>query len=108
MELTKSDKKAARQIIETGLQNEFKLGLLNAGSIVNEWEKAGGDNKAYYHKLYLAVKDFDKHIARRYDAMKGSDYLFIIAAQLNDRVISEDDITELSEDAKKAVAIIRK
>ena len=108
MELTKAEKKAARQIIETGLLNEFKSGLLNAGSIVKEWERTGGANKEYYHKLYLAITDFDKHIARRYDGMKGSDYLFIIAAQLNDRVISEDDITGLSADARKAIAIIRK
>lgn len=108
MELTKAEKKAARQIIEIGLQNEFKLELLNAGSIVNEWENVGGENKAYYHKFYLAITDFDKHIARRYDGMKGSDYLFIIADQLNDRVISEDDITGLSADARKAIAIIRK
>ena len=108
MELTKADKRAAREIIATGLQNEFKQGLLNAGSIVKEWERTGGDNKAYYHKLYTAVKDFDKHIAHRYDAMRGSDYLFIIAAQLNEGVVSEDDLTELSEDARKAIAIIRK
>ncbi len=108
MELTKADKKAARKIIETGLQTELKQRLLIGGSIVKEWERTDGDNKTYYHKLYLAVTDFDKHIARRYDGMTGSKYLFIIAAQLNDGIISEDEITELSENAKNAIAIIRK
>lgn len=107
MELTKADKKAAREIIETGLQNEFKQGLLEAAAIIQEWEKKSGDNREYYHQLFSKIYDFDKHIARRYDYMSGSRYLLIIAAQLNDGVISEADILKLPEEARQAIERIR-
>jgi len=40
--------------------------------------------------------DFDKHISRRYDRISGSNYLFIIAGQLLDGVITENDLSNLS------------
>lgn len=53
MELTKAGKKVAREIIEIGLQNEFKKGLQAAASIIHEWENTNGDNREYYHSLFL-------------------------------------------------------
>ncbi len=108
MELTKADKKAAREIIENGLQIELKQGLMKAASIIRDWEIKGGDNREYYHKLYAMITKSDEHIARRYDGMTSSKYLFIIAGQLNDGVISNDDLTSLSEDVQQAIEFIRR
>ena len=106
MELSKANKKAARQIIEIGLQNEFKNGLSIAAAVIKEWESKAGDNQTYYHSLYSKIKDFDKHIARRYDGMRGSDYLFIIAAQLREGHITENDLAPLSEEVRQQVQFI--
>lgn len=38
--------------------------------------------------------------------MKGSTYLFIIAAQLSDGIISENDLDEFSEEAIQAIKLI--
>jgi hypothetical protein len=108
MELSKANKKAARQIIEIGLQNEFRNGLTIAAAVIKEWESKGGDNKEYYYSLYSKIKDFDKHIARRYDAMKSSDYLFIMAAQLREGFITESDLAHLSEDVRQQIQLIIK
>ena len=107
MELTKADKKAAREIIEIGLQKEFKAGLSDAASIIHEWENTSGDNRKYYHELYSKIANFDKHIARRYDGMTGSKYLFIIAAQVNEGFINENDLQILSEEVRAAIERIR-
>lgn len=103
MELSKKEKKTAREIIEAGLQKEFAKGLFDADTILTAWKNKAVDNREAYHSLYKHIAGFDKHIARRYDNMKGSTYLFIIAAQLSDGIISENDLDGFSEEARLAV-----
>jgi hypothetical protein len=103
MELSKKDKKTAREIIEAGLQKEFVKGLFDADSILTEWKNKAIDNREAYHSLYKQITGFDKHIARRYDDIRGSTYLFIIAAQLRDGIISENDLNEFSEEVRQAI-----
>jgi hypothetical protein len=43
----------------------------------------------------------DKHIAKRYDYMKGSKYLMIIIGQLIENVITEEDLGEFPQDIKE-------
>jgi len=106
MELSKTDKKIARQIIEKGLQNEFAKSLFDADSILDLWKCKSINNRDAYHKLYKHIADFDKHIAGLYDRMTGSKYIFIIATQLYNGIISEEDMKELSEDAKQSIMLI--
>ncbi len=103
MELSKKDKKTAREIIEAGLQKEFAKGLFDADTILTEWKNKAIDNREAYYSLYKQIASFDKHIARRYDDMKGSTYLFIIAAQLSEGIISESDLNEFSPEVKQAI-----
>jgi len=106
MELSKQEKKVAREIIETGLQKEFAKGLFDADTILNQWKNKSTDNRDAYHLLFKKITDFDKHIARRYDGMTGSKYLFVIAAQFQDGIISESDLEKCSERVKQAVKLI--
>ena len=106
MELSKQEKKVAREIIETGLQKEFAKGLFDADTILNQWKNKSTDNRDAYHLLFKKITDFDKHIARRYDGMTGSKYLFVIAAQFRDGIISESDLEKCSERVKQAVKLI--
>jgi hypothetical protein len=103
MELSKKDRKTAREIIEAGLQKEYAKGLFKSDSILTGWKNKTIGNSEAYHALYKQIAGFDKHIARRYDNMKGSTYLFIIAAQLNDGIISEDDLNGFPEEVKQAI-----
>ena len=102
-DLSKADRRAAREIIEKGLQQEFTSGLNQFLAILTNWKENKTDNRETYHTLYQSVRDYDKHITRRYDNMKGSAYLFIIAGQLVDEAISTDDINTLSDDSKQVV-----
>ncbi len=106
MELSKQEKKVAREIIETGLQKEFAKGLFDADTILHQWKNKSTDNRDAYHLLFKKITDFDKHIARRYDGMTGSKYLFVIAAQFQDGFISESDLKKRSERVKQAVKLI--
>lgn len=104
--LSKRDKKIAREIIEKGLQIEFAKSLYDADTVLQAWKNKETDNRTAYHALYKTVKDNDKHIARRYDGMRGSDYIDTIAAQLIDGIISIDDLKEFSEETQKEIMLI--
>lgn len=102
-ELTKKEKKIARDIIEKGVQAEFKAGLENASKVIEEWKNKKLDNREAYHKLFKTVKDQDKLIAKRYDGMTGSRYLVTVAVILYEGQITEEDIKDFSEETKAVI-----
>ena len=106
MELSKADKKTAREIIEKGLQQEFAKCLFDADTILDDWKNQVSVNRDAYHKLYKQIVNFDKHLAQRYDRITGTNYLFIIAGQLNDGVITENDLNGFSNEAMAAIKMI--
>jgi hypothetical protein len=106
MELSKRDKKEIRKIIESGLQREFTNGLTEADNILTAWKVNSKSNRDVYHQLYNHIVDFDNHISSRYDKISGSNYLFIIAGQLLDGVITENDLSNLSRDVQQAIKMI--
>ncbi|MGB8492728.1 MAG: hypothetical protein WCE64_16865 [Bacteroidales bacterium] len=106
MELSKKDKQEARKIIESGLQREFTNGLTKADNILNAWKANSKSSHDAYHQLFRHIVVFDKHIARRYDRMSGSNYMLIIAGQLLDGVITENDLGNLSEDVQQSIKMI--
>jgi len=103
MELSKSEKKLAREIIEKGLQKEFAKGLLEADSVLTDWKTKGKNNRDAYHQLYKKITDFDKHIAFRYDGMTGSRYIEILLAQLKEGLIEKEDLENFSEQVKQTI-----
>lgn len=102
-ELSKKDKRIIRDLIEKGLQKEYRQGLQQFEAILQKWKNEQLDNRDTYHQLYKSVRTFDKHIAHRYDRMTGSLYLMILAAQIADELISEEDLTELSPGTQEAI-----
>lgn len=98
-ELSKPDRRAAREIIEKGLQQEFAEGLNQSYRILEDWKAGNKSNRDAYQELYGQIRDFDKHIAERYDNMKGSTYLFIIASQIIDGATEETELQKLSPEA---------
>lgn len=78
--LSKKDKRIARELIEKGLQAEFRHGLLEMDPIIQQWKNKQSENREAYHNLYKALTDFDKHIAIRYDRITGSRYVYTSCA----------------------------
>lgn len=102
-ELSKKEKKIAREIIEKGLQAEYKVGIMQLQEIIGQWNPDLPDHRETYHKLYKTLTDFDKHIAFRYDHISGSKYLTIIATQLADKIISINDLNEFSDETREII-----
>jgi len=93
MELSKTDNRIAKIIIDRGLQKDFEQGLHGTDSILENWKVNGAAHKETYHVLYAYLKQFDKHIAQWYDGMKNADFLLIMAWQCRDGLITDEDLT---------------
>jgi hypothetical protein len=102
-ELSKPQKKIARSIIEKGLMKDYAKGLKEVEAILNRWSQDKIDSREAYMEVYKQVKSYDRFIGRRYNNMKGSTYLSIIAQQLADELITMEDLEKLDE---KFVAVI--
>jgi len=94
MELSKKDNRAARDIIEKGVQREFANGLNEANAVIQKWKNNHLGNREAYHLLFKKITDFDKHIARRYDGMSGSRYFITIENLFAEEIITEEDIKD--------------
>lgn len=96
MELTKSQKKTARILINQALEiecNGFMKGVKEALQ-----QDTTESSHARYLKLYKMVDEFDEHIAARYDRLSGAHYLDAVAGLFFDDVLSETDIEQLGDE----------
>ena len=92
IELSKTQKKIARQLIDIGLQRECKSFTAKIEKFTNSEEWKTGDPKKLYHELYDKVISFDKRIAKRYDNLGGSRYFITVYSLFYDGVLTADDI----------------
>lgn len=105
LQLSKKDKRELRKLIDVGLIREFETGLKKSYKILEEWKNKEKETKDSYYDLFQHIKEFDKHIARRYDALKPSYYLLTVANLVKNKILSEDELIELSPET---IAIIKK
>jgi hypothetical protein len=89
--------------MDRSIEKEFETGLKEAESTI----KACKDNKLAsrlaFHRLRDNINDFRKHLERRYDDLRGSGYLRVVAEILNYEYIMEEDIKELSDETKDEI-----
>jgi len=103
-DLTKADKKYARQMINKGLKKEYSMGLDKTENAIDTWE-GKIDNKPTYHKLYSSIEKHDARISQIYDRMSGSRDLNTFATQLADGIIDVNDIDGFSEESRKIILL---
>ena len=101
--LSKKEKAVLRQLIEKGVQAEFKKALDDAAVIIQKWQNNELTEREAYHKLFKSIHDKDKFIARRYDNVTGSHYVETVVAIYRDKQISDDDLSELSDDLREHI-----
>jgi hypothetical protein len=103
LNLTKEQKKAARQLIETGIQRDYSKGLSKVDRIIQQWKNGKVNNRDAYLKMFAAVQKHDKNLGRRYDNMTGSKYFMIILGLFGDKVIKEEELDVLGEEVKQKI-----
>ena len=101
IELTKSQKKKVRQLIEKALMHDYSDGIRTVRKVCDSYVDGESDPKQHYHKLYSALTSKDKDIARRYDNLTGSRYLPTLIMLLREGVLSKDDVQELDDNLRQ-------
>lgn len=81
-ELSKTERKIARELISKGIKEDFKRGLLSFDAILQRWKEEGSDNRECFATLYGEIRDFNKMIVRRYDGNSNSDIIDVLVMQL--------------------------
>ena len=94
MELTKSQKKIARELISTGLRRECKTFLKKIETFMHNSRYQTDNPHEVYLKLYKKVESFDKHIALRYNGLGGSRYYMTVLTLFYDKILTLEDIPD--------------
>jgi|SRR5680860_218158 len=104
--LSKSQKRLARKVIEKGLLKDYERANERTASLIEKWRNGQVDHRKAYLDIYSHVIKYDEQIARRYDRITGSRYLFIIAAQLGDNCITLQDLEEFNPKVIEKINIL--
>jgi len=101
IELSKSQKKIARELIQKSLQIECSRFIEEMEILIDKQKREGKSAHEIYLKLYRKTRTFDKHIARRYDDLRGSTYFLVLLGLVYDKILSQEDINRFDEDVQR-------
>ena len=93
--LSKNQKKIAKELIDSSLQKECAQFLDKIEQFVSNRNNKR-PHEAYL-ELYKKVKSFDKHIAERYDDIKGESYFIVILGLFIDKTLTMEDLSHFDE-----------
>ena len=103
-ELSKSQKKIARKVMDRGLDNHYRRALSDIKTIIQKWDDgAFAGNKEAYMQLFQTVDRNDNNIARIYNDKGGSRWVELMVNQLIDGVITEKDLSDFDEDLRNTI-----
>jgi adenylate kinase family enzyme len=106
-DLTKAEKKIDRMVMDKGPDVHYRRSLEMVDEIISRW-KSGGyeDNRKAYMEMFKTVDKNDDRIADVYNNKGGSRYVEIMAMQLADGVITEEDLSEFSERTREVIMFL--
>lgn len=98
-----TQERIAKEIIQRGLDHEYRISILSLDKIINQWKRKQLGNSDAYFKLVHNLILSDKNIARRYDHISPDDYAVVIASQMIDGFVKIEDLAELSDEFKAEI-----
>ncbi len=105
-ELSKSQKKIARAVMDKGLETHYRRTLSEVESIIKKWNEGNfTSNREAYMKLFRSVKENDRNIGQIYDDKGGSRWVEVIANQLAKGVISIEDLKDFDEEVCQTIIV---
>jgi hypothetical protein len=108
MELSKSDKKIARILIDKGILKEIEACNESVLTILTNWKNDKKEAKETYGEVYDIVKKNDKYIASNYDGISGIHYFDTVLNIYCKELISEEDIEAFSKIVKERLITLKK
>jgi hypothetical protein len=103
MELSKSDKKVARLLMDKGIEKELEICNNDIAEIIKEWNNQKVTIRETYSKIYETVQKNDKYIARNYDGITGVHYFNTVVVLFKQKLLSDEDINQFSEEVRTKI-----
>jgi hypothetical protein len=97
-ELSKSQKRIARTLISKSLESECGKFLGNIRPLLITDKNDEQSNHELYIKRYRLIHKFDKHLAYRYDNLRGSNYFITVLELYMENVLKTEDLADFNED----------
>ena len=108
MELSKKQKKIARELIQLGHYRECKSFTDEIAQFTNSLEWATSDPQDICHKLYKKITSFDKHLLKRYGNMGSSHYFSIVYVLFYDGILTTEDISRFDVEVQDKLLELKK
>lgn len=108
MELSKSDKKIARILMDKGILKEIERCNTSVLAILTDWKNDKKETRETYGEVYEIVRKNDKYIASNYDGISGIQYFDTVLNMYGKGLISEEDIIPFSDTVKERLKMIKK
>ena len=106
--LTKSQKKAARTLIDLALERECAKLIRQVSKLsVKPLDDVEKPNHARYIELFKAIDAFDRRLQFRYDGVTGGHYLETVSYLYAEGIINAKDIEICDEEMKCEVVRVR-
>ena len=103
-ELSKSQKKIARAVMDKGLNTHYRKALSEIELIIKKWKEGNfTNNRETYMLLFQRVKENDRNIGQIYDDKGGSRWVEVMADQLAVGVISVEDLKDFDDEVRNAI-----
>jgi hypothetical protein len=108
-QLSKSQKKIARIVMDKGLDIHYIKALKDAESILLNWRNgAYKNNTEAYMNLFKSIDLNDNKIAAIYNDKGGSRWVEVMALQLADGVITIEDLRDFEPEVIDAIVSMSK
>lgn len=104
IELSKSQKKIAREVIHEGLNIECKTFLDKTEKWMKEPYRPEDTPHSKYLKLFEEIGKFDEQIAFRYDRLSSSKYLITVACLIFEKTLPEETVMRFSEEVQREIS----
>jgi hypothetical protein len=103
-ELSKSQKKIARAVMDKGLNTHYRKALSEIELIIKKWKEGNfTNNRETYMQLFQRVKENDRNIGQIYDDKGGSRWVEVMADQLAVGVISVEDLKDFDDEVRNTI-----
>ncbi len=107
MDLSKSDKKTARILMDKGILKEKEICNASVLEILENWKNGKIETSETYGKVYQTVKKNDKYIGLHYDGISGSRYFVTVLNLYCKGLISEEEINLFSETVRERLKALK-
>ena len=108
MELSKSDKKIARILMDKGILKEIEICNASVLAILTDWKNDKNETRETYGKVYEIVKKNDKYIASNYDGISGIQYFDTVLNLYCKGLVTEEDLKPFSETIRERLITFKK